>query len=173
MKTESIETKNQGSSPNVSETTMSDKTVTEKPTSNLTSKRLIEPSPPDPEVYELQRRRKFTAQYKLDVLKQADACVEPGQIGKLLRREGLYSSHLATWKRQRNQGILVALSAKKRGRKLELANPLASQVAQLEREKQILEQKLRQAELVIEAQKKISEILGIAQNMIKNEWCKS
>ena len=72
-------------------------------------------SPPDPEVPENKPRRKFTAHYKLRILEQAEACTKPGQLGVLLRREGLYSSYLSTWKRQKDKGLLEALSPKKRG----------------------------------------------------------
>lgn len=122
-------------------------------------------TPPDPEVPEQKPRRNFTASYKLRILQQADACVEPGQLGQLLRREGLYSSNLTTWRKQRDLGLLHAMAPKKRGRKNKEKNTLTSRVAQLEKEKQRLEQKLRRAELIIEAQKKISEILGITQNI--------
>ena len=126
-------------------------------------------TPPDPEVPEQKPRRRFTVGYKLRILQEADACVESGQIGELLRREGLYSSNLTTWRKQREQGLLQALSPKKRGRKHKERNPLAPRVTQLEKENQCLEQKLRQAELIIEAQKKISEILGITQNLDRNK----
>jgi transposase len=126
-------------------------------------------TPPDPEVPEQKPRRIFTAGYKLRLLQQADACVEPGQLGQLLRREGLYSSNLTTWRKQRDQGLLHAMAPKKRGRKNKGKNPLTSRVAQLEKEKLRLEQKLRRAELIIEAQKKISEILGITQNLDEND----
>ena len=126
-------------------------------------------SPPDPEVTGKKPRRKFTAKYKLRVLKKADACTEPGQLGALLRQEGLYSSNLTTWRRQRDEGLLIAMSPKKRGRKAQLKNPLAPEVARLQKENQQLKQKLKQAELIIDAQKKISEILGVAQNHDENE----
>ena len=96
-------------------------------------------------------------------------CTEPGQLGTLLRREGLYSSNLTTWRRQRGQGLLSAMAPKKRGRKAKQINPLVKQVAALEKENRRLEQKLRQAELIIEAQKKMSEILGISQSMDKSD----
>jgi transposase-like protein len=131
------------------------------------------PGPPDPEVPEQKPRRNFTVGYKLRILQQADSCVEPGQIGQLLRREGLYSSNLTTWRKQRDHGLLHAMAPKKRGRKNKEKNPLASRVAQLEKQNQRLEQKLRRAELIIEAQKKISEILGITQNIDKNEGADS
>ncbi len=111
-------------------------------------------SSPDPEVPEKKPRRKFTARYKLRILEEADACKEPGQIGALLRREGLYSSNLNTWRRQKEKGLLEALSPKKRGRKEKEKNPLAPRVAQLERENERLRKKLKQAEIIIDVQKK-------------------
>lgn len=130
-------------------------------------------SPPDPEVTGKKPRRKFTAKYKLRMLEKADACTDPGQLGALLRQEGLYSSNLTTWRKQRDEGLLIAMSPKKRGRKAQPMNPLAPEVARLEKENQRLKQKLRQAELIIDAQKKISEILGIAQNQDENEGSRS
>jgi len=126
-------------------------------------------SPPDSEVTGKRPRRKFTAKYKLRMLKKADVCTEPGQLGVLLRQEGLYSSNLTTWRKQRNEGLLIAMSPKKRGRKAQPKNSLASEVARLQNENQKLKNKLKQAELIIDAQKKISEILGIAQNHDENE----
>ena len=114
----------------------------------------------DPEVLENKPRRKFTAKYKLDILQKADSCTEPGQIGALLRREGLYSSNLTTWRRQRDQGLLDVMSPKKRGRKKQEINPLSQEVARLQKENARLKNKLKQAETIIEVQKKISEILG-------------
>jgi transposase-like protein len=125
-----------------------------------------QPSPPDPEVPEKAFRRKYPGEYKLRILQEADACTLPGQLGALLRREGLYSSHLTTWRRQKEQGILDALTPKRRGPKSLKRNPLTLKVAQLEREVQRLQRKLRQAETIIEVQKKISEILQIP---IQNE----
>jgi transposase len=119
---------------------------------------------PDPEVPEKTLRRRFTARYKLEVLKKADACTEPGELGALLRKEGLYSSNLTTWRRQREQGVLNAMSPKKRGRKKIEKNPLAQEVATLQKENERLSRKLKKAEIIIEVQKKISEILGISQN---------
>lgn len=120
---------------------------------------------PDPEVPEIKPRRRFTAKYKLRILEEADACTVPGDLGRLLRREGLYSSNLTTWRRQREQGILNAMRPKKRGRKTKEINPLASEVARLEKEKRQLEEKLRKAEIIIEAQKKISELMKLTQNI--------
>ena len=118
--------------------------------------------PPNPEVSERPLRRRFTADYKLGVLREADAAAtKPGGIAALVRREGLYSSHLLTWRRQRDVGTLGALAPKKRGPMAAPVNPLARRVAELEREKRGLERRLKQAELIIDFQKKVSEILGI------------
>lgn len=116
---------------------------------------------PDPAVSETPVRRRFTAEYKLRILREADGSTEPGQLGALLRREGLYSSHLSTWRQQRDEGTLAGLTPKHRGRK---ANPDAPWIAEnerLKRETQGLAAKLRQAETIIEVQKKLSELLGI------------
>ncbi len=115
---------------------------------------------PDPEVVEKKARRRFTARYKLRILEEADACTEPGQIGVLLRREGLYSSNLTTWRKQRDEGQLQALAPKKRGRKRKPKNPLAKRVAQLERQNRHLEHELKQARTIIEVQKKYRTFWG-------------
>lgn len=122
-------------------------------------------SSPDPEVPENKPRRRFTAAYKLRVLHLAEQCSQPGEIGALLRHEALYSSHLTTWRRQRQEGSLQGLSPKKRGRKAKPVDPSAERVARLEKENLRLKLNLRKAEIIIEAQKKISEILGIDQNL--------
>jgi transposase len=119
---------------------------------------------PDPEVLENKLRRKFTAKYKLAILRKTDSCTEPGQVGALLRREGLYSSNLTTWKRQREQGLLDVMSPKKRGRKKHEINPLSQELARLQKDNERLKNKLKKAETIIEVQKKISELLGTAQN---------
>ena len=126
------------------------------------------PAAPDPRVPEKPARRRFSAAYKLDVLREADACTEPGQVGELLRRHGLYSSHLTTWRRERDLGALERLD-KKRGRKPQPRNPLAGRVAELERENRRLSRRLKQAEVVIDVQKKVSEILGIPLNTPDSE----
>lgn len=117
---------------------------------------------PDPEVLPRTtkaKRRTFTATYKLWVLEEAEKCREqPGGIGALLRREGLYSSHLTTWRRQREAGQLAGLTPQKRGPK---SKPEAEEVSRLRRENSRLTRQLEKAELIIEAQKKLSEILGI------------
>lgn len=112
---------------------------------------------PDPEVSAKPTRRRFTAAYKQRILEQADACKEPGQIGALLRREGLYSSHLSTWRRQREEG----LSEKKRGRKADPALADKRRMEALERENERLKKRLEQAETIIDVQKKLSTLLGV------------
>ena len=113
---------------------------------------------PDPEVTTEVKRRRFTAEYKQRILEEVDQCQEAGAIGALLRREGLYSSHLTTWRRQRVQGQLAGLSPKKRGRK---ADPQAAELARLQRENERLKARLHQAETIIEVQKKVSQLLGL------------
>lgn len=115
---------------------------------------------PDPEVVPKAKRRKFSAGYKQRILEEADNCTEPGQIGALLRREGLYSSHLSTWRRQRDQGLVQALGPKKRGRKRK--DELEREVDRLRRENERLQARLEQAETIIEVQKKLSRLLGLA-----------
>ena len=118
-------------------------------------------TPPDPEVAEKAARRRFTAEYKLNILQQAEVCRGEEGIGALLRREGLYSSHLTTWRHQREIGMLSGLSPKRRGRKALARNPLQPEVDRLRKETDRLQKRLKQAELIIEVQKKISQILGI------------
>jgi transposase len=114
---------------------------------------------PDPEVVPQAKRRRFSAEYKLGVLAEADSCKQPGEIGALLRREGLYSSHLTTWRRQRDEGQLQGLTGKKRGRK---ADRNAAELAQLRREKEQLQARLQQAETIIDVQKKLCGLLGLS-----------
>lgn len=115
------------------------------------------PSMPDPEVPARARRRQFTVGFKLRVLQEADACKE-GALGALLRREGLYSSHLSAWRRQREQGVLSAVQPR-RGRPPK--GPTSAEVARLRRENERLTRKLAAAETVIDIQKKVSALLGI------------
>ena len=98
----------------------------------------------------------------MEILRQADAALstgEPGAVGALLRREGLYTSHLANWRAQRETGELAALEPKKRG-PAPTQNPLADEVARLQRENTKLQEKLRKAEIVIDVQKKVAALLG-------------
>ena len=119
---------------------------------------------PDPEVVPRAKRRRFSAEYKLRILEEVDACHEPGQIGALLRREGLYSSHLTTWRRQRVQGKQPGLSPKRRGRKSSVDEALVNELDALKRENKHLENRLQQAETIIEVQKKLSGLLGLTLN---------
>ena len=119
--------------------------------------RLSEPVP-DPEVPAKAQRRKFTAEYKLRIVREAERCKEPGDVGALLRREGLYSSLLTAWRREVEQGTRAALRSKKRGPKARAVDP---RVKELERENARLRKRLEHAEIVITVQKKVSELLGI------------
>jgi transposase-like protein len=112
---------------------------------------------PDPELAERPRRRRFTAEYKLGILREADACTRTGEVGELLRREGLYSSHLSTWRKQRDEGALVAFS-KSRGRKP--PDPKDVENAALRRRAERAEAELAKARKVIEVQGNVSALLG-------------
>lgn len=114
---------------------------------------------PDPEVTERARRRTYTAEYKLRILDEADRC-GPGLLGALLRREGLYSSHIGTWRRQRDEGSLAGLAPRKRGRRPAAKNPLAVEVARLERELARANARAARAEGLVELQKKMAALLG-------------
>lgn len=124
------------------------------------------PVRPDPQVVERPVRRTFTRAYKLDILQQIDACTQEGQIGGILRREGLYSSNVSSFRRQRQQGLLDTPASGKR-----LAGTAAKdqRVARLQRENARLQARLQQAELILEIQKKASEILGISLRTLDNE----
>jgi len=114
-----------------------------------------------PEVPEKAKRRQFDSAYKLRILEEADRSTELGQLGELLRREGLYSSHLTLWRRQRDEGSLAGLTPKRRGRKGKRKDPLATENEKLRRENRRLTERLRQAETIIDVQKKVSEMLGV------------
>jgi transposase len=116
----------------------------------------------DPEVLEKPVRRRFSGEYKLGILRLADACTEPGSLGALLRREGLYHSNLTVWRRQRDAGTLEALKPKRRGRKAAAPDPLVVEVDRLRKQNERLVKRLKQAELIIDVQKKVSQMLGIA-----------
>ena len=122
---------------------------------------------PDPEVVPKARRRQFTTEYKLRIIREADACTEPGQIGSLLRREGLYSSYLSKWRQQREEGQFQALSSGKRGRKNQ--GPSAAELAELQRENERLRARLEQAEIIIDVQKKLSKLLGLTADSTESD----
>lgn len=105
-------------------------------------------------------RRRFTAEQKLAILKEADACTKPGELGALLRREGLYSSHLVDWRRARAAGELDALTPKKRGRKPNEADARDKKIAELERELGKERARRERAEALVEVQKKVAALLG-------------
>lgn len=114
---------------------------------------------PNPEVVEHPTRRRFTADYKRRILAEVDA--NPDLAGKIVRREGLYSSHLTAWRKLRDEGQLAALEPKKRGPKLSADRPLRLENAKLKRDNVRLNKKLQRAELIIDLQKKVSQILGV------------
>ncbi len=116
---------------------------------------------PEPEVSDRPRRRRFTAAYKLQIVQEANGCTRPGEIGALLRREGLYWSALTEWRRARDRGAFDALKPKRRGPKPKEADPLVKENAQLRRENDRLRQRLDNAEIIIDVQKKVSRLLGI------------
>ena len=119
---------------------------------------------PDPEVPSKKVCRRYTAAYKLKVLREADRCTQQGEKGALLRREGLYSSLLSSWRRQREAGQLDGLAGKKRGRDGSDRDKLIVENKRLRREARRLERRLRNAETIIDIQKKASELLGIPLN---------
>jgi transposase-like protein len=106
-------------------------------------------------------RRRFPAEYKLRILQEADACTNPGEIGALLRREGLYSSLLSAWREQRRRGELAGLRPKKRGPKGRVPDARDKRIAVLERENRRLQRRAERAEALVEVQKKLSQLLGI------------
>jgi transposase-like protein len=123
---------------------------------NLNGKLKVEA--PDPEVVPRAQRKQFSAEYKLGILAEAEQCQEPGQIGALLRREGLYSSHLTRWRQLREAGQLRGLGSGQRGRK---PAPPVEELSQLRQENQRLRVQLAQAELVMDVQKKLWQLLGL------------
>lgn len=121
---------------------------------------------PDPEVTERPQRRRFTAEYKLRIVRQADGCKGDGDVGAMLRREGLYSSHLSSWRREREAIAKAGMAASKRGRKANVVDP---RLKELERENARLRRRLQRADIVIDIQKKASELLGIPLNRPDND----
>ena len=120
------------------------------------------PAPgPDPEVVEGPARRTFTAEFKRQLLAEVDAAIASGgEVGAILRRHGLYSSHLSDWRRLRDEGARAGLAPRQRGRKAQPENPLAGQVARLERELARTTARAERAERLVELQKKVAELLG-------------
>ena len=115
---------------------------------------------PDAEVVPRAKRRQFSVSYKLQIQEAAEQCHDSGEVGALLRREGLYSTHLTTWRRQRERGEMAGLTPAKRGRK-PTHDPAAETIAQLMRENARLKAKLERAETILEVQKKVSAMLEI------------
>jgi transposase len=115
----------------------------------------------DPEVAPTAKRRQFSANEKLRILEEAEACTGPGEVGALLRREGIYASYLSRWRQARDRGQLKALSPKKRGPKPPADKEMMEEMAKLQQENKRLRRRLMQAEAIIEAQKKLSQILGV------------
>lgn len=116
---------------------------------------------PETEVMAKPKRRHFTAREKLEFLKRADACTKPGELGALLRSEGIYSSSLSSWRRARDLGEFNALSPKKRGPKATVPDARDKRIADLERALVRADARTKKAEALVELQKKISELLGI------------
>ena len=119
------------------------------------------PASASPELSDRPRRRTFTAQDKLRILAETDRAADTGGIGAVLRREGLYSSTLTDWRRQRNAGAFSALAPGKRGPKTAEPNPLAAELALVQRDNSRLQRRLTRAEAIIDLQKKVAELLGI------------
>ncbi len=120
---------------------------------------------PDPQIVPKAKRRQFSAKYKLRILTEADNCTERGEIGALLRREGLYSSYLADWRKQRESDALNGLRDRKRGRK---PDRQAAKIVRLQRENEQLGIRLERAEKIIDVQKKLSQLLGTMPAEILN-----
>jgi transposase len=118
------------------------------------------PKRPDPEVEPMALRRRFSAGEKLRILEEADACSEPGEMGGLLRREGVYSSYVSRWRQARDRGQLTALGSQRRGPRPATDAQLVREVARLRRDNERLQARLGQAEAIIEVQKKLSQLLG-------------
>ncbi len=123
---------------------------------------------PDPEVAAKPKRRQFTAAYRLRILEEADRCTTSGEVGQLLRREGLYSSHLSNWRKAQREGSLAALAPKKRGAKAKACNPLEPKVRELESKVARLEKELHKAHTILEVQEKVAGLLGFDLESGKN-----
>lgn len=123
----------------------------------------------NPEVTPRAQRRRFSGAYKLRIVQEADGCSKPGELGTLLRREGLYSSHLVQWRRLRDQGQLEALAPKRRGPKADPDAPLRRRNEQLERENARLRKRLETAETILEVQGNVSRLLGLTMPEIGSD----
>jgi transposase len=127
------------------------------------------PGRPETEVTEKATRRRFTGEYKRRILREAAACKGPGEVGALLRREGLYSSHLTYWRKEAARGELAALTPKKRGPQPKASDERDKRIAQLERDNAKLARRAERAEALVEVQKKVSQLLGIALPTIEDD----
>ena len=116
---------------------------------------------PEVEVSSKAKRRFFTLEFKRRILREAEACTMPGEVGALLRREGLYTSHLSAWRAARERGEIAGLSPKKRGRRSKGVDPRERTIRELERENAQLKARAERAEALVELQKKLSSILGL------------
>ncbi len=123
---------------------------------------------PNPEVAAKPRRRRFTAEYRLRILEEAERCTKSGEVGQLLRREGLYSSHLTAWRKARHDGALRGLASKRRGAKPKARNPLEPKVRELESKVARLEKELHQAHTILDVQEKVAGLLGFDLESGKN-----
>jgi transposase-like protein len=134
----------------------------------MTEKAAIRAERPDPEVKPPVQRRHFSEAEKRRILDEADACTERGEIGALVRREGIYSSYLSRWRRARDRGELGGSKAKKRGPKTDASQEQAQENERLRQENERLRARLRQAEMIIEVQKKLSQMLGLETSTQEN-----
>jgi transposase-like protein len=121
---------------------------------------------PGSEVILKPKRRQYSAEYKQRILQEYEVCTEPGSRGALLRREGLYSSHITAWRRQRDLAGLSGLAGQKRGPKVDAQT---AEIARLEHENERLRQRLQRAELIIDVQKNVSQLLGLPLEEIEQE----
>jgi transposase len=135
---------------------------TDETSTTLAEGTTVPARPPDPEVVAVARPRHFSAEYKRRILEEADRCTRPGETGALLRREGLYASHLSKWREQRARGEIEGLGPQSRGRKSASPAVREAELTALRQENQRLQARLQQAEAIIEVQKKVSQLLGPA-----------
>jgi transposase-like protein len=135
----------------------------------MTDMMSLEAGRPETEVTEKGRRRRFTAEYKQRILRDVAACKDRGEVGALLRREGLYSSHLTYWRKEAGRGELAALRPKKRGPQPKVVDARDRQLAEQERETKRWRRRAERAEALVEVQKKVSQLLGIALPTMEDE----